>query len=126
MPNVQFADDVLLRLQECDSRYDTRGHLLVLSALQSVMDHLEHPRHISAAELAMETGELALERFGPMARTVLEYWGIRSTADFGEIVFALVDAGILVRQESDRIEDFVDVFDFEDLFEHGYPWGARL
>lgn len=126
MPNVQFADDMLLRLKERDSRYDTRGHLLVLSALQSVMDRLDRPRHISAGELTTEAGKVALDRFGPMARTVLDCWGIRSTADFGEIVFALVDAGILVRQDEDRIEDFKDVFDFEDVFERGYPWGARL
>ena len=42
--------------------------------------------------------------------------------DLGEIVFALVDIGVLVKQEQDRPEDFQDLFDFEEVFEHNYPW----
>jgi len=61
-----------------------------------------------------------------MARTVLEYWGIRETADVGKMVFALVDCGVLIRQDDDALEDFEEVFDFEDAFERNYPWGAGL
>jgi uncharacterized repeat protein (TIGR04138 family) len=63
-----------------------------------------------------------LERFGPLARTVLEHWGIHSTEDLGEIVFALVEAGILVAESHDRPQDFRGLFDFEEAFERGYPW----
>jgi uncharacterized repeat protein (TIGR04138 family) len=69
--------------------------------------------------------EIALERYGPMARTVLEHWGIHATDDLGEIVFALVDCGILIKQDDDRKEDFRGVFDFEEAFEAEYPWGAK-
>ena len=65
---------------------------------------------------------LAMEQFGPLARTVLEYWGIHSTDDLGEIVFDLVDMGVLVKNPRDRPEDFADVFDFEEVFDHNYPW----
>jgi uncharacterized repeat protein (TIGR04138 family) len=60
-----------------------------------------------------------------MARTVLEHWGIHATEDLGDIVFALVECGILIKQEDDRKEDFRAVFDFEEAFELGYPWGAK-
>jgi uncharacterized repeat protein (TIGR04138 family) len=60
-----------------------------------------------------------------MAKTVLEHWGIHRTQDLGDIVFALVDCGILIKQDDDRKEDFRDVFDFEEAFELGYPWGAK-
>jgi len=126
MPNVDFADEMLQRLQEQDARFDTRAYLHVLAALQEVMDRLEQPRHISARELTNEVGRLALERYGLLSRTVLGHWGVRATEDVGEIVFALVEAGILVKQDEDRVEDFENVFDFEEMFESGYPWGARL
>ena len=61
-----------------------------------------------------------------MSRTVLEHWGLRGTEDVGEIVFALVESGVLVKQDGDRIEDFRDVYDFGEAFEDAYPWGAHL
>jgi len=125
MPNVDFADEMLQRLQERDSRFDTRAYLHILASLQEVMDRLDQPRHISARELTTEVGRLALARYGLLSRTVLEHWGVHATEDVGEIVFALVDAGILVKQDEDRVEDFEDVFDFEEMFESGYPWGAH-
>jgi uncharacterized repeat protein (TIGR04138 family) len=42
----------------------------------------------------------------------------------GEIVFLLVDHGVLSKQETDRREDFADVYSFEEVFESEYPWGA--
>jgi uncharacterized repeat protein (TIGR04138 family) len=61
-----------------------------------------------------------------MARSVLEYWGIRSTRDLGALVFALVDCGVLVKQDDDLPNDFDLVFDFEEAFDRQYPWpGAR-
>src|SRR5690606_34101129 len=92
--------------------------------LHEVIAELEKPRHISGAELAEGARALAIDQFGPLARTVLEHWGIHSTADLGEIVFALVEAGILVAEPEDRIEDFVGLFDFEEAFDRDYPWGC--
>lgn len=126
MPNVEFAEEMLQRLHEQDARFDTRAYLHVLAALQEVMDRLDAPRHISGQELTNEVGRLALARYGLLSRTVLGHWGVHATEDVGEIVFALVEAGILVKQEQDRVEDFEDVFDFEEMFESGYPWGTRL
>ena len=70
--------------------------------------------------------DLALERFGVMARLVLEHWGIRSTADIGQIVFTLVDLGMLLSQPNDTPEDFEGVFDFDQAFERDYPWCAGI
>jgi uncharacterized repeat protein (TIGR04138 family) len=65
---------------------------------------------------------LAIERYGVLARTVLAYWGVTTTVDFGDIVFTLVDLGLLQSQPSDTREEFMDVFDFEDAFDRDYPW----
>ena len=122
MTELQFADEILDRLQERNPRYHGKAYLFLLSALHHVLDSLEEPRHVSGGELAVGVRDLALERFGPLARTVLEYWGIHSTEDLGEIVFALVECGVLIKDEEDRPEDFRHVFDFEEAFERNYPW----
>jgi len=41
------------------------------------------------------------------------------------VVFALVEQGVLVKQDEDRPEDFVDVLDFDEAFERDYPWSVE-
>lgn len=114
-------EELFTTLRARNPRYQEAAYLFVLSALNFVLERLAEPRHITGRELAEGVRDLALERFGPMARTVLEHWGIERTADVGEIVFALVEAGVLIKQDEDTRDDFVDVFDFEDAFERHYP-----
>ena len=126
MTELQFADEILEQLQQRNPRFDTRAYFFVLAALHSVIHSLDEPRHISGKELAEGVRHMALERFGPMARSVLEHWGIHATEDVGGVVFALAEQGILIKQDGDRPEDFADVFDFEEVFELNYPWEARI
>ncbi len=121
---LDFAHDVLERIRARAGRYDERAFLFVLAALEWQQTRLPERRHVTGEELSHACREYALEQYGLLARTVLEHWGIRRTADFGAIVYALIDAGLLVRREEDREEDFHDVFAFSDAFEHGYPWNA--
>lgn len=120
------GEDVLVQLRERNPGFDTRAYLLVLYALTHAMRGLPERRHISGRELSEAVREVALERFGLLTRTVLAHWGIRSTEDLGQVVFALVESGVLVKQDGDRLEDFRGVYDFEEAFEAGYPWGSRV
>jgi len=124
MTDVQFADEILDRLRERNPRFHGKAYVFLLSALHHVMERLETPRHITGPELATGVRDLAIRRFGPTARDVLEHWGIERTGDLGEIVFALVEAGVLVAEEGDRPEDFQNLFDFEEAFVRNYPWTA--
>lgn len=124
MTEVQFAEEVLERLTRRNPQYQGKAYGFILSALHYVMDGLEGPRHISGAELAQGVRALAIREFGPMARTVLGFWGIHSTEDVGQIVFALVETGVLIKEDDDSLEDFRELFDFETAFERDYPWGA--
>jgi uncharacterized repeat protein (TIGR04138 family) len=126
MNSSVLDEQVMDRLRERHPRYHETAYVFVLSALHYVLSGLPEPRHITGRELAEGLRDLALERFGPMARTVLEFWGIRRTADMGELVFALVDCGILIKQEDDAPEEFENVFDFEEAFERDYPWGSSV
>ena len=126
MTELQFAEEVLHRLQERNPRFHEKAYLFLLSALHEVLEGLEEPRHISGEELAKGVRGLALKQYGPMARTVLAHWGIHSTEDLGDIVFAMVECGVLIKRDEDQREDFQDLFDFEEAFERDYPWGGRV
>jgi uncharacterized repeat protein (TIGR04138 family) len=114
-------EDLFERLRAIAPRYEESAYIFVLAALNHVLERLPQPRHISGRELAEGVRDLALERFGPMARTVLEHWGIERTEDVGGIVFALVECNVLMKQDEDTPADFVNVFDFDEAFESQYP-----
>jgi uncharacterized repeat protein (TIGR04138 family) len=73
-------------------------------------------RHVSGRELCEGLRELARSSWGPLAQTVLERWGIRRTRDFGEMVYFLIGLGLLGKQDDDHIEDFDDVYRFDEAF----------
>ena len=124
MSGLAFREGVMDRIRVRESRYDEQAYLFVLSALEYAQTRLDVRRHITAAELSHSCRELALDRYGLMARIVLERWGIHSTSDFGEVVFALVDLGFLAKLPSDTREEFSDVYDFAGAFERDYPWNS--
>ena len=41
-------------------------------------------------------------------------WGINRTADFGEIVFNLIAAGLMSKTDRDDRRDFHDVYDLDE------------
>ncbi|HUU30305.1 MAG TPA: Minf_1886 family protein [archaeon] len=115
--------DFLDELIEHDLRYKKEAYIFVLDSLRATIENLQEARHVTGKELSQSCRRCALELYGPLARTVLDYWGIKSTEDFGEIVFNLIEARQLTKTEQDSKEDFKDVFDFEEAFEKNYPWG---
>ncbi len=116
--------DVLGRLARRNPRYAEAAYIFVLEALHHRIQQLKQPRHLTGPELAEAVRDLALVRFGPMARSVLRHWGVHSTSDMGNVVFLLVESGILIKQPTDTPEDFEDLFSFEEAFETGYLWGG--
>ena len=126
MPELTFRDGIMDRIRLKERRYDERAYLFVLASLEYCQQRLDERRHITGQELASGCRDLALERFGVMARLVLEHWGIRSTADIGHIVFTLVDLGMLLSQPNDSLDDFHDVFRFDQAFGRDYPWCAGI
>ncbi len=82
----------------------------------AAVDAGDDSRHVSGADLCLGLKDLAIERYGPLARTVLEHWNVHTTEDFGRLVFALIDAGILRKTDEDSYEDFVGVYDFDEAF----------
>lgn len=73
-------------------------------------------RHITGRQLCLGLREYAIKQYGLLARPVLRRWQINNCKDFGNIVFALVDAGLMHKTAEDSIDDFIDVFDFDEAF----------
>jgi len=69
-----------------------------------------------------EMRDLALARWGRLARVVLEHWGIKRTRDFGEIVYLMIKHHWMTSQASDRIEDFYNIYDFKTAFEDQFKF----
>ena len=124
MPELAFRDGVMERIRLREPRFHENAYLFVLAALEFCQARLPERRHISGRELAEGCRDLARDRFGVLARMVLEYWGITRTADLGDVVFTLVEMELLLSQPTDTRDDFVAVFDFEHAFDRDYPWNA--
>ena len=99
-----------------DGRYHVNAYRFVYEALDYTVKQLEKKRHISGRELLEGIKNLALEQFGGLAVMVFDVWGVRKTADFGNIVFNLVEADLMSRSEDDCREDFDGVYEFREVF----------
>ena len=83
---------------------------------KNIRDPYKKSRHVTAEELLEVIRKYALEKFGCLTEIVLDHWNVRSTRDIGNIVFHLVEYDLMGKQEGERIEDFDDVYRFEDVF----------
>lgn len=108
-----------------NNQYQFEAYSFVLAGLNFTVSKLSKPRHVSGRELLEGIRKYALEQFGPLTRTVLNHWGLKSTEDIGRIVFALVEAGILRKQPQDSLEDFKDVYQFEEAFDKDFWADAK-
>ena len=120
MSEEQDPQEVLDRILESDGRYPRRAYLFVMEAVSYTVEKLTVRRHVTGKELSLGIRDLAIDRFGIAAKLVFEEWNITKTRHFGDIVFKLVNEGLLRKTEEDAIEDFDDVFDFTTEFETGF------
>jgi uncharacterized repeat protein (TIGR04138 family) len=113
--------DPIATLVAADDRYHRDAYTFLKEALEYTQRTLKRPvgektRHITGQELLEGIREYALKEYGPMALTVLSEWGIHRSEDFGEIVYNMVEHGILSKTENDSRKDFQDGYDFEKAF----------
>jgi len=76
----------------------------------------DESRHVTGQQLCLALRDYAIDRYGLLARPVLARWNVHRTEDFGRIVFAMVDAGLMRKTDEDTLEDFQGVFDFDEEF----------
>ena len=125
---MKNAEDFLQALEKIiakDSRYKAEAYNFVMSALNYTQAKLKEHRHVTGQELLGGIREYGLEQFGPLTRTVFEYWGVKETEDFGNIVFNLVGANLLGKTDGDSIENFKNGYDFKAVFDKDYRYGME-
>ena len=115
------AAEKFRRLLQKDTRYHPEAYNFVYEALDHTLKHIvqtqERSHHVSGGQLLEGIRQLSIEQFGCLARPILECWGIRSTEDVGRIVFNLVEHDLMGKQESDSLEDFRGVYEFDEVFD---------
>ena len=131
MQEINFDEAVELILAR-DSRFAREAYTFVREALDFTQklivkeNHRTQIRHVSGQELLDGIRQFALNQFGPMTVTVLEEWGVRHCRDFGDIVFNMVETGLLANTEHDSREDFQNGYNFTDAFRKPFWPESRL
>jgi uncharacterized repeat protein (TIGR04138 family) len=120
------------KLLKEDTRYKYEAYQFIREALQFAQTGLQglghsavseelsgrgRPRHITGQQLCEACRLYAIDQYGYLARMVLESWGVKSTSDFGEIVYNLIRIEQMKKSESDQREDFDNVYSFDGAFE---------
>ncbi len=122
MQEVNF-DEALDQILANDMRYSRDAYLFVRDALDFSKRQIHkeksekrEEKHVTPHELLDGIRLFALNQFGPMVTTVFEAWGIRQCNDFGDIVFNMVEIGLLAKTEKDNRDDFQNGYDFTEAF----------
>jgi uncharacterized repeat protein (TIGR04138 family) len=120
MQKIGFAE-ALDSIVTTDPRYQRDAYVFLRDALDFTTKQQKKikgatVRHVAGPELLEGVRQYALKEFGPMVMTVFDNWGIHSCEDIGNMVFNLIGAGIFGKTEEDSMEDFKNVYDFEEAF----------
>jgi uncharacterized repeat protein (TIGR04138 family) len=114
-----------------DGRYDAEALRFVYEGLGATIRKIkeaadeDQPHHITGAEFSRGLAKLAIERWGRLSRMVLNHWGVNTTRDLGEIVYLMIRHKWMTAQETDIIEDFDNVYNFEDVFEKQFKFNLQ-
>ncbi len=124
-PNRDF-NEVINAIRRDDPRYARGAYYFLRQALDFSINEmrkkgeLSDSSHLTGQQLLEGIRLFALDQYGPMVRSVLEYWGVKNCRDFGNIVFNLVECQVLGKTDDDCPEDFDDGYDFKAAFDLPY------
>ncbi|MCK5708216.1 MAG: hypothetical protein KAI43_11235 [Candidatus Aureabacteria bacterium] len=116
-----FIKDVK-KIIRTDKRFQVEAYTFVMECLHFYTQNKKLPtgKHITGRELLLGFRDYAQKSFGPMAKFTLNLWGIHTTQDVGDIVYNMIDKGLMGREEADSLDDFKDVYNFDDIFKEDY------
>ncbi len=106
-----------------EGKYSPAGYAFVYEGLAYTVKHITHePRHVSGQVLSEGLRRMALEKYGRLAKLVLNSWGLKTTRDFGQIVYSLIEQEWMSAQASDSIDDFNGVYEFQTVFKDQFAF----
>ena len=126
---LQAMRDLLVE----DKRFKLEAYQFIRESLQYAHEHMvaeesygqSGPRHVTGQQLCEACRLYATEQYGYLAKIVLATWGIQSTSDFGELVYNLIRIEQMRKSDTDRREDFNEVYSFEDAFEPEFEFVVK-
>ena len=83
---------------------------------------IAEPEHITGQALCKGLRKLAIEKWGRLAMLVLNSWNVKTTRDFGEIVYLMIRHKWMSAQPTDSVDDFNDVYDFKTVFKDQFKF----
>jgi uncharacterized repeat protein (TIGR04138 family) len=130
MQEVNF-DEVLEQMLAQDPRFARDAYHFTREALDFTQKLISKEnrgtvRHVTGQELLDGIRQFALHQYGPMVVTVLEEWNVKNCRDFGDIVFNMVESGLLAKTEKDTRDDFQNGYNFTDAFRKPFWPQSRL
>lgn len=123
-PDLPF-EEKLLKVVRDDPRYGREAYLFIYEVLDYALARIGEKRHLTGQELLEYIRQYSVDKFGLLARSVFESWGVTQCEDFGEIVFNLVEANLLSKTDTDTREDFAGGYDFKKAFDN-IPIEAKI
>jgi len=106
-----------------DGRFSPSGIRFVYEGLGFTVKKIAvEPSHVSGQMLCEGLKKLAIQKWGRMAMAVLNAWGIKTTRDFGEIVYLMIKNEWMSAQPTDSIDDFNNVYDFKTVFKDQFEF----
>ena len=130
MPNHPANDDSpetrIARVAQNHPEYAHEAYRYIANAVHVIAQEIQEQeaesdphaakRHISIAELLDGLRTHLLKDFGRLAFDILGAWHVHTTADFGNIVYNLVEGGVLSLSPEDSIADFYNQYSFHKAF----------
>lgn len=117
---ITHFDKAVEKICDTHPRIDKAAYYFLQDALNHASEKAQESgatnKHVSAEELLLGFKDFALQQFGPMASTLFAEWNLQQCSDIGDMVFNLIDEGIFSKQESDKREDFHNIYDFKEAF----------
>ena len=113
MPMASNFYEKISLISEKDPRYKPDAYEFLIQALCFTQKRLGCQGHVSGNQLLEGIRDLAIEQYGPLAKAVFNHWGIFRSLDFGNIVFNMIEQGVLTKTEDDKLKDFENGFDFD-------------
>ena len=117
--NEEFTS-IILNICSTDPRYHPEAYEFIMEALHYSQKKFKRAKHVTGPEFLDGIKALLLKKFGPMAMTILDFWGVKSTDDFGNMVCNLVEHKVLAKDARDNYESFKNAYDFEEVFNKNY------
>jgi len=106
-----------------DARYKPQAVKFVYEGLGYTAKKITtEPKHVSGQILCEGLRKLAIEKWGRLAMLVLNTWGVKTTRDFGEIVYLMIKHKLMSAQQTDSMDDFNDVYDFKTVFKNQFEF----